>query len=60
MGIPNTVHIAWHSTGCFKKSFTILKAYIHLFRGHVQLLELSQRGEMYIILIGIVMVNESP
>jgi hypothetical protein len=26
------------STGCFKKSFTTLKAYINLYRGHVQCL----------------------
>jgi hypothetical protein len=29
------------NTGRFKKSFTTLKAYIHLFRGHVQCFELS-------------------
>jgi hypothetical protein len=29
------------STGCFKKSFTTLKAYVNLFRGHVQYFELS-------------------
>jgi hypothetical protein len=28
-------------TGCFKKSLTILKACINLFRGHVQCFELS-------------------
>jgi hypothetical protein len=28
-------------TGCFKTSFTTLKAYINLFRGHVQYFELS-------------------
>jgi hypothetical protein len=27
--------------GCFKKSFTTLKEYIHLFRGHVQWFEMS-------------------
>jgi hypothetical protein len=27
--------------GCFKKSFTTLKAYIHLFRGYIQCFELS-------------------
>jgi hypothetical protein len=30
-----------HIHGCFKKSFTTLKAYINLFRGHVQCFELS-------------------
>jgi hypothetical protein len=29
------------STGCLKKSFAALKAYINLFRGHVQHFELS-------------------
>jgi hypothetical protein len=28
-------------TGCFKKSFTTLKAYINLYRGHTQRFELS-------------------
>jgi hypothetical protein len=28
-------------TGCFKTSFTTLKEYIHLFRGHVQYFEMS-------------------
>jgi hypothetical protein len=28
-------------TGCFKKSFTVLKADINIFRGHVQCFELS-------------------
>jgi hypothetical protein len=28
-------------TGCFKKSFTTLKAFMNLFRGHAQCLELS-------------------
>jgi len=25
-----------HNTGCFKKSFTTLKAYRNLYRGHTQ------------------------
>jgi hypothetical protein len=29
------------NTGCFKKSFTTLKAYTNLFRRHVQRFELS-------------------
>jgi hypothetical protein len=29
------------NTGCFKKSFTTLKAYINLYRGHTQRFELS-------------------
>ena len=32
-----------HSTGCFKKSFTTLKAYRNLYRGHTQRFELSKR-----------------
>jgi hypothetical protein len=31
----------FESTGSFKKSFTSLKAYVNLFRGHVQYFELS-------------------
>jgi hypothetical protein len=27
--------------GCFKKSFTTLKEYVNLFRGHVQCFEMS-------------------
>jgi hypothetical protein len=30
-----------YNSGCFKKSFTTLKAYINLFRKHVQCFELS-------------------
>jgi hypothetical protein len=30
-----------YNTGCFKKSFTILKAYVNLYRGHTQRYELS-------------------
>jgi hypothetical protein len=29
------------NAGCFKKSFTTLRAYINLFRGHVQCFQLS-------------------
>jgi hypothetical protein len=29
------------NAGCFKTNFTTLKAYINLFRGHVQCFELS-------------------
>jgi hypothetical protein len=37
-------HICRHVVtyvGCIKKSFTTLKAYVNLFRGHVQCFELS-------------------
>jgi len=33
-------------TGCFKKSFTTLKAYRNLYRGHTQRFELSKRSKM--------------
>jgi hypothetical protein len=33
---PNPINI-----GCFKKSFTTLKEYINLFRGHVKCFEMS-------------------
>jgi hypothetical protein len=36
-----TAAIVAINTGCFKKSFTTLKAYINLLRGHVQCFELS-------------------
>jgi hypothetical protein len=31
----------YYSTGCLKKSFTTLKEYIHLFRGHIKCFEMS-------------------
>jgi hypothetical protein len=43
--------------GCFKKSFTTLRAYINLFRGHVPCFELSQCSTLYQVLYGIVMVR---
>ena len=30
-----------NNTGCFKKSFTTLKAYRNLYRGHTELFELQ-------------------
>jgi hypothetical protein len=38
---PVTIPTALSDTGCFKKSFTALKAYINLFRRHAQRFELS-------------------
>jgi hypothetical protein len=43
--------------GCFKNSFTTLKAYIHLFRGHVQCFELSWYGKTHRVWSGIVTVE---
>jgi hypothetical protein len=45
------------NTWCFKKSFTILKAYINVFRGHAQCFELSQCSRTHRILTGIVTVQ---
>jgi hypothetical protein len=42
---------------CFKKSFTTLKAYINLFRGHEQCFELSQCSKTHPVLPGIVTVH---
>jgi hypothetical protein len=40
-----------------KNSFTTLEAYINLFRGHVQCLELSLCSESHLVLPEIVMVQ---
>ena len=44
-------------TGCFKKSFTTLKAYRNLYRGHTQGFELSKCSKTHRVLHGIVMVK---
>jgi hypothetical protein len=45
------------SATCFKKSFTTLKAYTNLFRGHVQCFDLSQYSKTHPVLPGIVTVQ---
>jgi hypothetical protein len=37
-----------NNTGCFKKSFTAMKAYIKVFRGHAQCFELLQCGKAHL------------
>ena len=44
-------------TGCFKKSFTTLKAYRNLYRGHTQRFELSKCSKTHRVLPRIVMVR---
>jgi hypothetical protein len=44
-------------TGCFKKSFTILKAYRNLYRGHTQRFELSKCSRTHRVLPRIVIRN---
>ena len=44
-------------TGCFKKSFTTLKAYRNLYRGHTQRFELSKCSKTHRVLPRIVMVQ---
>ena len=44
-------------TGCFKKSFTTLKAYRNLYRGHTQRLELSKCSKTHRVLPRIVIRN---
>ena len=46
-----------YNTGCFKKSFTILKAYRNLYRGHTQGFELSKCSKTHRVLPRIVMVQ---
>jgi hypothetical protein len=43
--------------GCFKKSFTTLKAYRNLYRGHTQRFELSKCSKTHRVLPRIVMVQ---
>ena len=44
-------------TGCFKKSFTTLKAYRNLYRGHTQRFELSKCSKTHRVLPQIVIRN---
>jgi len=46
-----------NNTGCFKKSFTILKAYRNLYRGHTQRFELSKCSKTHRVLPRILMVQ---
>jgi hypothetical protein len=41
-----------HNTGCFKKSFTTLKAYRNLYRGHTQHFELSKYSKPHRVYLG--------
>jgi hypothetical protein len=45
------------NTACFKKSFTNLKAYINLYRGHTQYFELSKCSKTHLVLTRIVTRN---
>ena len=45
------------NTGCFKKSFTTLKAYRNLYRGHTQRFERSKCSKTHRVLPRIVMVQ---
>jgi hypothetical protein len=45
------------NTGCFKKSFTTLKAYRNLYRGHTQRFELSKCSKTHRVLPRIVIRN---
>jgi hypothetical protein len=47
----------WLYTGCFKKSFTTLKAYRNLYRGHTQRFELSKCSNTHRVLLRIVVRN---
>ena len=45
------IHLGGRScTGCFKKSFTTLKAYRNLYRGHTQRFELSKCSKTHRVL----------
>jgi hypothetical protein len=46
-----------YNTGCFKKSFTTLKAYRNLYRGHTQRFELSKCSKTHRVLPRIVIRN---
>jgi hypothetical protein len=46
-----------HYTECFKKSFTTLKAYRNLYRGHTQGFELSKCSKPHLVLHRIVIRN---
>ena len=45
------------TTGCFKKSFTTLKAYRNLYRGHTQRFEMSKCSKTHRVLPRIVICN---
>jgi hypothetical protein len=47
----------YNCTGCFKKSFTTLKAYRNLYRGHTQCFELSKFSKTHRVLPRIVIRN---
>ena len=49
--------INYQYTGCFKKSFTTLKAYRNLYRGHTQRFELSKFSKTHRVFPRIVMVQ---
>ena len=58
--VANTARWEWslaENTGCFKKSFTTLKAYRNLYRGHTQRFELSKYSKTHRVLPRIVMVQ---
>jgi len=53
----NNVRTVLQNTGCFKKSFTTLKAYRNLYRGHTHRFELSKCSKTHQVLPRIVMVQ---
>ena len=53
----NSLKIMSNYTGCFKKSFTTLKAYRNLYRGHTQRFELSKCSKTHRVLPRIVIRN---
>jgi hypothetical protein len=53
----NRIFLAQHCTGCFKKSFTTLKAYRNLYRGHTQRFKLSKCSKTHRVLPRIVIRN---
>jgi hypothetical protein len=46
-----------NNNGCLKKRFTTLKAYINVFRGHVQCFELSLSSKTFQVIPGVVTVQ---
>ena len=54
---PVTLSLLGPNTGCSKKSFTALKAYRNLYRGHTQGFELSKCSKTHRVLPRIVMVQ---
>jgi hypothetical protein len=53
----HTGYLTTHYTGCFKKSFTTLKAYRNLYRGHTPRFELSKCSKTHRVLPRIVIRN---